>query len=182
MLVHEFMTREVVWCTPWETVRTAANLMKIHDVGVLPVVWTITDPLLEGIVTDRDLCCRVVAEGKHVDTVTVSEVMTLVPVTCKPDSTIEECAELMRENQVRRIPVVNDAGRCVGIVSQLNIARHATSAETAKTGRDISRPNKHEQEEPAERKYFYCGQTHEPDQILLLNRRRELHREVEVLQ
>ena len=69
----------------------------------------------------------------------------------------------------------------MGIVSQADIVRHASAAEAARTIREISRPAKQDQKEPAEPKYFYCGQTHEQDQILLLNRRRELHRKAEVL-
>jgi len=75
MLVKEIMTREVVWCTPEDTVCHAANLMKVHGVGAIPVVWNLADPLVEGIVTDRDLCCGVLAGGKHGDTVTVAEIM-----------------------------------------------------------------------------------------------------------
>jgi len=96
MFVRELMTNEVVCCTPWDTARAAASLMKEHEVGAIPVVSELSDPLLEGIVTDRDLCCGVVADGKNADTVQLSELMTPVPVTCEPDYSIEECEELMQ--------------------------------------------------------------------------------------
>ena len=180
MLVKDLMTKSVVSCTPWDTARTVANLMKAHDVGAIPVVWDKTDPLVEGIVTDRDLCCGVVAEAKRSDAITISELMTPVPVTCQPDSTIEECEELMQENQVRRIPVVNERGRCVGIVTLADIAQQAPAGQIAKTVKEISKPAKKDKR-MATKKDYLDEQTHEEDQILLLNRRRELRREAEVL-
>jgi CBS domain-containing protein len=181
MLVKQFMTKEVVCCTPWDSAQVAASLMTAYDVGAIPVVWDTTDPLLEGVITDRDLCCGVVADARHAEAMSVSDLMTLVPVTCEPDSTIEDCAELMRENQVQWIPVVDKRGRCVGIVTQADIARHAPATEVSQTIRAISQVAKKDQRIPIDTNYFYCGQTHEQDQILLLNRRRHAQREVEVL-
>ncbi len=181
MLVRELMTHEVVCCTPWDTARAAARRMKERGFGALPVVSDLSDPLLDGIITDRDLCCGVVAEGKNADAMKISELMTPVPVSCEPDYTIEECEELMQENQVRRIPVVDKRGRCVGIVAQADLALHAPSGQVAKTLREISKPSKTGQNIHFENDYFYDGLLHEEDQILLLNRRRALQREVEVV-
>jgi len=181
MLVKDLMTTKVVFCTPWDTARTAAILMKEHGVGAIPVVSDVSDPLLEGIVTDRDLCCGVVADAKNADAIQLSELMTPVPVTCEAEDTIEECEELMQENQVRRIPVVDRRGRCVGIVAQADLAFHAPAGQVAKTMKEISKPSKPRQNIHFEKDYFYDGLLHEEDQILLLNRRRELQREVEVV-
>jgi CBS domain-containing protein len=181
MFVRELMTDEVVCCTPWDTARAAANLMKKHAVGAIPVVSELSDPLLEGIVTDRDLCCGVVADAKNSDAIKISELMTPVPVTCEPDYTIEECEELMQENQVRRIPVVDRRGRCVGIVAQADVALHAPAAQVAKIMKEISKPSKPQRNIHFEKDYFYCGQLHEQDEILLLNRRRELPKKVEAV-
>ena len=150
-------------------------------VGAILVVADPLDPLLEGIVTDRDLCCGVVAAGKNADAVQVADLMTAIPVTCGPEDTLEECEELMQEGQVRRIPVVNNRGRCIGIVSQADIALHAPAAQAAKTIKEISKSAKPRPEMHFEKGYFYCGQPHEQDQILLLNRRRELTHRHEVL-
>ena len=76
MLVKDLMTSAVVCCTPWDTAETAASLMKAHGVGAIAVVADPSDPLLEGIVTDRDLCCGVVAAGKNADAVQVADLMT----------------------------------------------------------------------------------------------------------
>jgi CBS-domain-containing membrane protein len=179
MLVKEFMTKGVVWCTPWDTAQAVAELMKVHDVGAIPVVWDMKDPLVEGIVTDRDLCCGVVAEARNSEAITISELMTPVPVTCQPEFTMEECEELMQQNQVRRIPVVDERGRCIGIVTQADIALHAPETQVAKTIQEISKPAKKDKG-MAIKKDYLDEQTHEQDQILLLNRRRELHRKAEV--
>lgn len=181
MLVTELMTKEVVYCTPASTARHAAELMKMHDVGAIPVVWDIADPLLEGIITDRDLCCGVLAEGKNGETITVSEIMTPIPVTCQADSTTEECEELMQENQVRRIPVVDKRGRCVGIVALADIAKRAPTTEVARTIKEISQPARQLEGITVEKDHFYCGQGHEEDEILLLNRRRELNRKAKAV-
>jgi len=182
MLVKDLVTREVVSCTPWDTARTVAHLMKELGVGALPVVWDLADPLLEGIVTDRDLCCGVVADGKNADAIRISELMTPIPVSCQPDSTVEDCEELMQENQVRRIPVVDKRGRCVGMVSQADVALHAPAEEVARTVTKISKSAKPSRNFKFDKDLFYCGQLHEQDVILLLNRRRELRQEVEAVQ
>jgi CBS domain-containing protein len=181
MLVSEIMPAKIFCCTPWDTARTAARLMKEHEVGAIPVVSELSDPLLEGVVTDRDLCCGVVANAKNADVIQISELMTRVPVTCEPESTIEHCEELMQENQVRRIPVIDKRGRCVGMVSQADIALRAPTAQVAKMTKEISQPARTWQNIQFEKDYFYCGQLHEQDEILLLNRRRELCKEVEVV-
>ena len=181
MLVRDLMTKSVVWCTPWDTAQAAACLIKAHEIGAVVVVADTLDPLVEGIVTDRDLCCGVVASGKNPHDLKVADLMTHVPVTCGPEDTVDVCEELMQENQVRRLPVINNRGRCVGIVSQADIALHAPAAEIAKTIKEISKPAKAYQQIQFEEGYFYCGQPHELDQILLLNRRRELRSRQEAL-
>jgi CBS domain-containing protein len=181
MFVRELMTQEVVCCTPWDTARAAASLMKKHGIGAIPVVSELSDPLLEGIVTDRDLCCGVLADVKNAHALQLSELMTPVPVTREPEYTIEECEELMQENQVRRIPVVDKRGRYVGMVAHADLALHAPAGQVAKTMKEISKPSKRRQNIHFEKDYFYFGHLHEEDEILLLNRRREQHREVEVV-
>jgi CBS-domain-containing membrane protein len=86
----------------------------------------------------------------------------------------------MQEGQIRRIPVVDERGRCVGIVTQADIALHAPPAQVAKTIKEISKPTKKDKGMVIKKDYL-DEQTHEEDQILLLNRRRELHKEAEVL-
>jgi len=181
MQVKQIMSKPVVTCSPWDSAKAAAILMQTHSIGAIPVVSDILDPLLEGIITDRDLCIAVVAAARPSEAVPVTDVMTRVPVTCQPEDTLEECLELMRNCQVRRIPVVDKRGRCEGIVSQADIARCASAHEFATTLRAISDTPKPITELPLEENYFYCGQLHELDQIALLEQRRHQAATKEVL-
>ena len=181
MFGKDLMTSTVVCCTPRDTAQAAARSMEAYGVGAIAVVADPSDRLLEGIVTDRDLCSGVVAAGENADAVQVADMMTAIPVTCGPEDTLDKCLELMQENQVRRIPVVNNRGRCVGIVAQADIALHAPAAQFASIIVEISKPAKSRQVMHFEKDYFYCGQPHELDQILLLNLRRHLAHRHEVL-
>jgi CBS domain-containing protein len=181
MLVRELMTNEIVCCTPWDTARADASLMKKHRVGAIPVVSELSDPLLKRIITDRDLCCGVVADAKNADAIKISELMTPVPVTCEPEYSVEECGELTQESKVRRIPVVDKRGQCVGMLSQTAAALYAPAAQIAKMVKELFKPLKPQQNIHLEKDHFYCGQLHEQDEILLLNRGRELRKEVEAV-
>src|SRR3546814_14046191 len=97
-----------------------------NDCGEIPVVDE--GGQLVGVITDRDIACRCVAEGKSADT-PVEEVMSSSLVTVIPDARVDECCKKMEDNQVRRLPVVDDQGTCCGIVSQADLALHARSEE-----------------------------------------------------
>ena len=142
MLVKDTMSKKVVFCMLSDTAQEAARIMKTHGVGALPVVSDFASARLEGIVTDRDLCCSIVAEAKLAETTKIADVMTRNPVTCAPENTLEDCESLMQKHQIRRIPVIDDKRRCVGIVAQADIAAYASVAEIAKTLAEISRPQK----------------------------------------
>jgi CBS domain-containing protein len=139
MLVKDVMSKKVIFCTPSDTAQSAARSMKLHRIGALPVVSDLLNPKLEGIVTDRDLCCSVIAEAKLAEMTKIADCMTRNPVTSAPENTLEDCEALMQENQVRRIPVVDNQGRCVGIVTQADIALHAPAGIVAKTLAEISK-------------------------------------------
>jgi CBS domain-containing protein len=175
------MSKPVIACTPWDTAQVAARLMKKHSIGAIPVVSDIRDPLLEGIVTDRDLCIALVAKAQLSSAVEVAGVMTRIPVTCQPDNTLEECQELMRSFQVRRIPVVDQRGRCLGMISQADIALHGYGQQVAATLREISKAPKPRADLPFDEQHFFCGQLHELDQIALLQWRRRQATPEEVL-
>jgi CBS domain-containing protein len=181
MLIKDVMTSPIICCTPWDTVQTAARLMKAHEVGAIVVVMDTSDPLLEGVVTDRDLCCGIVAPGKTAGDVPVGDLMTPVPVTCGPEDTLDECLELMQGSQVRRIPVVDERGRCLGVVAQTDVALYGSTKQIADTVKEISKLSKAQRQIHFEKDYFFCGQPHETDEILLLNRRRALAHKSEVL-
>lgn len=107
-----------------------------HDCGEIPVVDD--DGGLVGVITDRDVCCRAVAEGMPAET-RIEEVMTRSVVSVTPDTSLEDCLTSMENSQVRRVPVLDDDGKCCGMVSQADIARTGRDAKTAELVQEISR-------------------------------------------
>jgi CBS domain-containing protein len=134
------MSRNPSSCAASDPAVRAAELMKREDVGSVPVVASSTDPRIIGIVTDRDLALRVVADRKHPDTTPVLEIMTRNPATCHERDDIREVMDTMSRQQVRRIPIADEHGRLCGIVAQADIARHLDKRETGEVLEDISRP------------------------------------------
>jgi CBS domain-containing protein len=122
MEAQEIMTRAPACCTPDHTVQEAARMMQDHDCGCIPVVDDARR--LVGVVTDRDLACRCLAAGLGPDT-SVAEVMSLSPSCCSPDDDVQLVERIMENRQVRRVPVVDAQGECVGMVSQADVARAA---------------------------------------------------------
>jgi CBS domain-containing protein len=126
MKVQDIMSKTLSCCAATDTLQRAAQLMKEHDVGAIPVVNDCNERKLLGIITDRDICMKVVAQGNLTSTAKVSEAMTSTPATCRSNESIEGCESLMKRHQVRRIPVVDSSGVCVGMVSQADIALRDT--------------------------------------------------------
>jgi CBS domain-containing protein len=124
--ITEVMTRDPVTVKPDASIAEAAKLMRDRDVGALVVTKNGT---VDGIVTDRDITVRAVADGKDPQSATVADVETTSTATLSPDQSVDEAIALIREQNVRRVPVVED-GRVVGIVSigDLAIERDADSA------------------------------------------------------
>jgi CBS domain-containing protein len=114
MLISECMTKKVELSHPNMTLFDAAKKMRDGDFGLLPVS---DGGLLVGVVTDRDIVVRAIAEGKDPKTCKVQEVLTKKVLYCYEDQTIEEIATNMGDNKVRRLPVLNRQKRLVGIVS-----------------------------------------------------------------
>jgi CBS domain-containing protein len=122
------------------TAMQAAHIMKNENVGILPVVEGKTRKLV-GMVTDRDLCLGVVAEGKKPSGMKVSELMNGKVIFCHPDDDIHNAESLMKAYQVRRIAVVDQKGSCVGIISEADLAlKVARPLEVFETVREISKP------------------------------------------
>jgi CBS domain-containing protein len=113
----------------------AAKMMRDEDVGLAPVV---EGDRLVGTLTDRDIALRVVAEGRDAESTTVREVASRDVVTVNPDQGLDEALSLMAEHQVRRLPVVEESGRLVGVVAQADIAEHADPSDTGRMVEEIS--------------------------------------------
>ena len=117
--IADIMTRDVQVIEPQDTLRRAAELMAQLDVGSLPVC---NGRRLLGVITDRDIVVRGVAVGLGAQTGCVSDAMTAHALHCKPGQAIDEALKLMGEQQVRRLPVIDDDGQLVGIVSLGDLA------------------------------------------------------------
>lgn len=126
---REVMTKDPASCNASETVTKVASLMKQHDVGSVPVAES---DRLVGIVTDRDIVLKVVAAGRNPEQTSVRDVMTPNPVCCREDDDLEHALKLMKERQVRRMPIVDGSGRLSGIIAQADVATRVN--KDAKTG------------------------------------------------
>src|SRR4051794_998980 len=115
MKVREAMTPSPFCCVPIDSAQKVAKALCEHDVGSIPVVNDEQSRTLVGIITDRDLCCSVVAQGLDPKTTTIEKYITLNPVTCREGENLDNCERLMQEHQVRRIPIVDGEGHVIGI-------------------------------------------------------------------
>jgi CBS domain-containing protein len=134
--IQEIMTPNPACCTTETTVRDVANLMREFDCGSIPVVQTATDRRLVGLVTDRDLTVRGLAQGIGPDAA-VGELMTPNPTSCQPDDEVETVREVMVQQKVRRVPVVDANGIVVGIVAQADVALEEGAASDRELGRIV---------------------------------------------
>jgi CBS domain-containing protein len=137
MKAHDVMTTEPACCTPESTAREAAGLMREHDCGCVPVVEGESRRVV-GVVTDRDIACRCVAEGKGAET-PVREIMTKDPQCCHPGDDIAAVEQIMMRAQVRRVPVVDAKGNCVGMIAQADLALNDKAANDSEIGRVVER-------------------------------------------
>jgi CBS domain-containing protein len=137
MKAQDVMTSDPVCCTPEGTAREAARLMRENDCGCVPVVEGESKRLV-GVVTDRDIACRGVAEGKGPKT-PVREIMSKDPQCCHPDDDIAAVEQIMMQAQVRRVPVVDAKGNCVGMIAQADLALNDKAANDSEIGRVVER-------------------------------------------
>jgi len=142
MKIKHVMTKDPTCCVPSDTAERAAKIMRDADAGVVPIIENEQSRKVIGIVTDRDLCMNVVAEGRDPRATQVSEAMTTAVVSCSPQDSVDKATELMRENQIRRIPVVDEQHRLAGIVAMADIVGRANvrTTETHETLKTVSAP------------------------------------------
>lgn len=146
MKVHEIMSADPVTVTPDTPLSEAARMMKDQNIGMLPVVDGEGSRNLVGVVTDRDIAIRHVAEG-HTSDCPVREAMSSNITTCTSNDSVESVMNLMGTEQVRRIPIVDERGELVGVVSQADVVlQKGNEAKAEKTVEQISQPfGKHSQ-------------------------------------
>ena len=142
MKAQDIMAKNPRCVTPRTTVQEAARFMKSEDVGALPVVSDDGSRKLVGMITDRDITIRVVAEGRNAERSLVEEVMSKNSLaTARTSDSVEDVMKVMGREQVRRIPIVNESDEVVGVVSQADVVRKADSDVRAeRTIEKISEP------------------------------------------
>ncbi len=138
----EVMTKNPVCCLPTDMVTKAADLMKSENIGSIPVIENEQTEKLVGIVTDRDLALRIVAEGRDAKSTKVEAVMTREVVSCLAGDGVQKALDAMAEHQLRRIPVVDNDNKVLGIIAQADVATRVDQPEkTAEMVKEISKAN-----------------------------------------
>ena len=133
--IKDLMTVKPRTVKSGDSVVEAAKLMKGEDAGIAPIV---DGEKLVGVVTDRDIAIRVVAEGRDPQSTKVEEVASQNVVTVDPQQDLDEALRLMAQHQLRRLPVIEEDGTLVGIVAQADVARHADASRTGEVVERIS--------------------------------------------
>lgn len=135
------MTTNPQCCLASDKVYTVAQRMQSENIGALPVVANHNNKRLIGIITDRDLAVRVVGASQDATNTQVGNVMTPNPVVCQPTDSLDTTIEIMAHNKIRRIPVVDDNGQVLGIISQADVAtRLESQSQSANMLEQISQP------------------------------------------
>lgn len=141
MKVSEIMTARPVCCTLETQLQEVARLMLEKDCGEIPVVESHEKLRPIGVITDRDIVCRSLAVGKDPFDLRAEDVMTKTVITVTPDTTLDEVCQIMEENQIRRVPVVDQNGEICGMLTQADIARHLSEGKAAEVLRFVSQPS-----------------------------------------
>ncbi len=136
----DLMTKNPAVSTPDMNLTKVAKLMADHNVGAIPVVENEDSGKLVGIVTDRDIAVRCVAEGRNPEDVRAGDIMSKSVVTVREDADVDEITRVMEKNMIRRVPVLDNMGSICGIVAQADVALHAPNSMTGDTVEKISKP------------------------------------------
>lgn len=140
MKVSEIMTKNPVCCTTDASLQEVAKTLCERNVGELPVVDSQDALKPLGVITDRDIVCRSLAQGRNPLELTARDCMTRSVVSVSPGTSLEECCRVLEDRRIRRVVVVDANGRCCGIVSLADIARECASDVTSEVVREVSQP------------------------------------------
>jgi len=139
---NEVMTKNPICCLPDDMAVKAAELMKGGNIGSIPVIGNDQTGKLVGIVTDRDLIMKIMAAGLDAKSTKVEAVMTRKVVTCRAEDDLQQALDAMAGHQLRRIPVVDNDNKILGIIAQADVATHENNPEkTATMLKEISQPS-----------------------------------------
>lgn len=141
MDVTSIMTATPACCTRDTPLRDVARMMIDHDCGQIPVVASLDNKTPVGVVTDRDIAIRIVAEGRDASAATAADAMSTPCKTITTETSLHDCVSLMEAEMVRRVPVVDAQGKLAGIVSIADIALAGKEAATAEIVTKVSKPS-----------------------------------------
>lgn len=141
MNVESVMTSSPACCTSATPLRDVARMMIDNDCGQIPVVDDAQRPI--GVVTDRDIAVRVVAQGRNSNDATAADAMSTPVRTVTANTSLADCVCLMEAEQIRRVPVVDASGRLAGIVSIADLALAGKQEATAEVVKEVSEPTRH---------------------------------------
>lgn len=136
--VQDVMAKSPAICTPETPIPQIARMMVEHDCGAIPVVDSQENPLPIGIITDRDIVVRLVAEERCPLEAVARAAMSDGVATVSPMMSMEEAAEVMERHQVRRVPVVDEAGKVIGVLSQADVVLNTSAEDAAELLREVS--------------------------------------------
>jgi len=136
-LARDVMTTNPACCRPETPLDRVAQLMVQHNCGEIPVIDTAEHPI--GVVTDRDIVCRVVAQGKNPSAYPAESCMSQPVVTVGADMPVPEVVATMEKHQLRRVPVIDEGGRCAGVIAQADLAWVGPERQVGELVREVSR-------------------------------------------
>jgi CBS domain-containing protein len=137
-MARDIMTPNPACCSLNTTLDEVAKMMLQNDCGEIPIIDT--NDCVIGVITDRDIVCRAVAQGKNPIGYTVESCMSSPVVTVQEDDTLDDIVLTMERYQIRRVPVISDGGICAGIIAQADLARVGPKREVAELVREVSQP------------------------------------------
>ena len=140
MKIRDVMTPEPICCIPTDSAQSVARTLCEQNVGSMPVVADHDSRKLIGMITDRDLCCTVIAESLDPKSTSIDGLFSDQPVSCREGVNVNECERLMQEHQIRRVPIVDGNDRVIGIVAQADLALLEDAEKVKKTVAEISKP------------------------------------------
>ena len=134
---RDVMTADPACCSPQTTLDQVAKMMVLNDCGEIPVIDSANRPI--GVITDRDIVCRVVADSKHPMAHTAEQYMSQPVLTVEADAAMDDVVALMEKHQMRRALVVDETGSCTGIIAQADLAWTDDAHDVAELVREVSR-------------------------------------------
>jgi CBS domain-containing protein len=140
--VKEVMSQNPVCCLATDSAQAVARTMCERNVGSIPVVSDHQSKQLLGMITDRDLCCSVIAAGLDPKTTPIQKFITSNPIACRDGENVDKCEQVMQKHQIRRVPVVDGQDQVIGIVSQADLALKGKPEHVSKIVAEISKPNR----------------------------------------